>query len=721
MLREVDNAVGRYYHRRCGNRDPRVRGALLFRWLDARRKGKHEGVNRNFFAELKRRNVYRAAIAYAVVSWFLIQVATQVFPFFEIPSWFVRMVIILLALGFPGAVVLAWAYEVTPDGIKRTREVRPEHSIKRDKGRKLDFLIIAVLVLAVGVLVFDRIQTSRRSKDAAPPEKSVAVLPFENMSEDKENAFFADGMQDDILTSLVKIRDLKVTSRTSVLGYRTATGRNLREIGRALGVGHILEGSVRRDRNRVKVSVQLIDARTDNHLWAESYDRTLSDALTLQGELATEIAAALKATLSPEEKASVVRKPTGNADAYVLYLRARQLEIDPETLLEDFNTAVRLYEEAIKLDPQFALAHARLAATIARIYHFYEPTPAWKERAKAESRESLRLQPNLGEGHFALGLFFYWLESDYQLALQELSAAQALLPNDTDVRLIVAAIARREGRWDEALATFQRIAVIDPQNPNIVRNLLYTYGALRMWPEAVRAGERLDALAPKAVGARLQGAYMGFFWKGNTATLRTFLDSVPQGVDPKGALTAARWDLRMIDRDFDGAEAALAASPLTALSYLKGGFTAPKSFFAGCAALARGDQAIAAARFEEARPSFEQAVKEAPQDAARRANFGLLLAFMGRKEEAIAEGRRAVELKPESQDAVDGPHINGYLALIYSRIGEHEPALALIERLLKTPHASDSAHYSVSLQDLRHRWEWDPLRNDPRFQKLIAE
>lgn len=681
------------------------------------RDRRREMHSKNFFAELKRRNVYRVAVAYAIIAWLLIQVATQIFPFFAIPNWVVRLVVLLIALGFPIALVFAWIFELTPEGLKRTQEVAPHQSVARRTGKKLDFVIIGVLLGAIALLLLGRSRSARPA--AVAPEKSIAVLPFENMSDEKENAFFADGIQDDILTSLTKIRDLKVTSRTSVIGFRGKETRNLREIGKTLGVANILQGSVRRDGNRVRVSVQLLDARTDHHLWAENYNRTLSDVLTLQAELATEIAATLKATLSPEEKANVARKPTDNPEAYVLYLRARSHEIHPDTLLEDFKAAVQLYEQVIELDPDFALAHARLAATIARIYHFYEPTDAWKRRANVEAQTSLRLAPNLGEGHFALGLSFYWLEGDYGRALQELAAAQALVPNDTEIGLITAAIARRQGRFEDALATFQRIELLDPRNPNIVRNLVYTYGGLRKWPEAVSAAERLDELAPNAIGARIQGAYMTFFWKGSTDRLEAFLKTIPLDTDPDGAVTTARWDLRMIQRDFAGAEAALAASPLEELSYLNGG-ASPKSYFFGCAALARQDQLKAQAAFEAARPGFEKAVQEAPQSATRHANLGLLYAFMGRKEAAIAEGRRAVELKPESQDAVDGPLLSGSLALIYTRVGEHELALPLLERLVRTPHASDSAHYSVSTQDLRRRWEWDPLRDDPRFQALIT-
>ena len=674
---------------------------------------------RNFLAELKRRNVYRVAVAYAIIAWLLVQIATQTFPFFAIPNWGVRLVVFLVVLGFPVALVFAWIFELTPEGLKRTEDIAPHESITRRTGQKLDFIIIAVLLAAIGFLLWNKTPPVSRPAGGIP-EKSIAVLPFENLSDEKENAFFADGIQDDILTSLAKIRDLKVTSRTSVMGFRGKETRNLREIGKALGVAHILQGSVRRDGNRVRVSAQLLDARTDDHLWAENYNRTLSDVLTLQAELATEIAARLKATLSPEEKASVARKPTSNPDAYVFYLRGRQAEFHPDTQLENFKAAVQLYEEAIKLDPNFALAHARLAAASARVYHFFEPTDLWKQRAKVEAMESLRLEPNLGEGRFALGLVLYWLEGNYAQALREFATGQALLPNDTEIGSMTAAVARREGRWEDALLAYQRIAEIDPQNPNILRNLVFTFGALRKWPEAVRASERWTALASTSVDARMQGAYMTFFWKGDTSALEAFLNTTPPGVDPEGALTGARWDVCMIKRDFAGADAALAASPRTELAYLKGGFAAPKSFFAGCVALARGDKTRAEAHFEEARPSFERVLQAAPESATRHANLGLLLAFLGRKDEAIAAGRRAVELRPEAKDAVDGPHLSGYLALIYARVGEIDLALPLLERLLHTPHASDSAHYSVSAQDLRLRWEWDPLRGDPRFQALLA-
>ena len=518
-----------------------------------RRSRERNTVNpKKFFAELKRRHVYKVAIAYAVVGWLLIQVATQVFPFFEIPNWGVRLVVLLIAIGFPIAVILAWAFELTPQGIKRADEV--EGPASDSAGRKLDFLIIGVLVAVVGVLAFSRLHQRPKSVVAPDLEKSIAVLPFENFSDEKANAFFADGIQDDILTSLAKIAQLKVISRSSVMQYRGASRQNLREIGKALGVGIILEGSVRREGDRVVVNVQLIDALHDRHLWANRYDRTLADSLGLQGELADEIASALRATLSPEEKARIKTKPTENADAYVFYLRANQIERNPDTLLEDYKAAEQLYLQAIALDPNFALAHARLASTRAQIFHYYEPLDSWKTKARHEASEALRLRPDLAEAHLALGQCLYWMDGDYERALEEFATARKLAPNNSEIGGLVAAIRRRQGRWQECLDAYERAGTLDPQNPNIVRNLVFTYGALRRWPEASRTAERMRAMAPTSLVAKIQSGYVDFWWKGDTHLLKSLLNEVPKGVDPDGVVTSCLWEAAMIDRDFAGAE-----------------------------------------------------------------------------------------------------------------------------------------------------------------------
>jgi TolB-like protein/class 3 adenylate cyclase/Tfp pilus assembly protein PilF len=563
---------------------------------------------------------------------------------------------------------------------------------------------------------------SKRSPvpEAAVPEKSIAVLPFENRSDDKQNAYFADGIQDEILTNLAKIADLRVISRTSVMQYKSGAERDLREIGQQLGVAHLLEGSVQRSSNRVRVTAQLINARTDMHEWAERYDRDLADVFAIQSEIAKAIADQLEAKLSPQEQARVEEKPTGNTEAYAFYLQANQIARNPDTLLEDYKAAVQLYMQAITLDPDFALAHARLASTAAEIFHYYEPTDSWRMKARTEAEIALRLQPNLAEGHFALGQCIYWMDQDYERALEQVEIASRLSPGNGDIGRLIAAIKRRQGKWREALAEYERVQRIDPQNPNTVRELVFTNTAMRRWPESARWAERLRAMAPASLVAKIQSGYVGFWWKGDTGLLKSLLSEVPAGVDPDGIVTSCRWDVAMMDRDHAAARLAIDSSDAKEISYMNGGPT-PRSFFLGCIALAQRDSAGAQKYFEDAQSFFENAVKEAPASAERHANLGLLYAFIGRKADAIGEGRRAVELKPESKDAVDGAIMNCYLALIYARVGENDLAIPLIERLLKTPGAVDSVDYSITINDLKHRWEWDPIRGDPRFQKLIVQ
>ncbi|MGI8481640.1 MAG: hypothetical protein ACR2MF_06200 [Chthoniobacterales bacterium] len=674
---------------------------------------------RNFFGELKRRNVYKVAVAYAVVAWLLIQVTAQIFPFFDIPNWGVRLIVLIVVIGFPVALVLAWAFELTPEGLKRTGDVSPEESITRVTGRKLDFLIIAVLLVVIGLLVFVRHGTRPVASDAAAPEKSIAVLPLENLSEEKENAFFADGIQDDILTSLAKIRDLKVISRTSVMSYRGNVTRNLREIGRALGVANVLEGSVRREGVRVLVNVQLIDARNDHHLWAEHYDRTLVDVLTLQGELASEIATALRAKLSPDEKARVEARPTDNADAYVFYLRAREYQTRQSALLSDLQTAEALYEQALQLDAKFALAHARLSETVSRIHHWFEPTDARKSKARREAEESLRLRADLGEGRVALALCFYWGAGDYENALREFAIARQALPNNAAIELYTASIRRRQGYWSEARAGFQSAQKLDPRNAELALQIANLHFFLRDWAAAAEAWDRVVALTPDVLYPRRFRAYIDLLWKGDPTSSKNVLASVPAGVDTEGLVTLERWNVALMQRDFGAAERAVSECRMEAIPAVSGP-PLPKSYLEGCIALARGDVTRARVGFELARPSFESALHASPQDATRHAYLGLVYAYLGRREDAIREGRRAMELKPESKDALDGAQISGFMALIYARSDEPDPATNLIERLITTPGAVDNFEESITLIDLRMRWEWDPLRNDPRFQKILA-
>ena len=457
-------------------------------------------------------------------------------------------------------------------------------SVFRRKG-----LLIAAGALLIAVATFCVwLYFEQPEGTSLVPEKTIAVLPFQNFSPDKDNAFFADGVQDDILTSLAKIKDLRVISRSSVMMFRDAAAQNLRAIGKTLGVANVLEGSVRREGDRVVVNVQLVDAQSARQIWANRYDRTLADSLGLQGELASEIADALRATLSTDEQARVTAKPTQNPDAYVFYLRANQISRNPDTLLEDYKTGEQLYMQAIALDPNFALAHARLASVCAEIFHFYEPTEDWKSKAHTEAQIALRLQPNLAEAHLALGQCIYWMDQDYERALEQFDIASRLSPSNGDIGRLIAAIKRRQGKWEQSLKEYERVARLDPQNPNTVRELIFTNTAMRRWPEAARWVEQLRAMAPASIIAKIQRGYVEFWWKGDTSLLKSLLNQVAAGVDPDGGVTAVRWEVAMLDRDYAATRRAIDASTADELSYTGEGST-PRSFFEGSILLAHGD------------------------------------------------------------------------------------------------------------------------------------
>src|SRR6476660_2697619 len=360
-----------------------------------------------FFEEVQRRKVYRIAAAYIIAAGFLIQIASATFPAWDLPNWSLRLVIALLLIGFPIALILAWAYDGTPQGIQVAPKVPGTH-----RRRNL------IMLIAIGVIVSATAGFFLLPRASAHKiEKSIAVLPFQNLSDEKENAYFADGMQDDILTNLSKIGDLKVISRMSVMSYRGEGTRNAREIGKTLGVATLLEGSVRRVGNRVRVNVQLIDASNDEHIWAEDYDRDLTDVFAIQTDLAQKIASALQAKLSPNEKALLDHRPTQNPDAYLLFVQAHGYASQRDMFRDTSLRAEPLFEQAIKLDPNFALAFASLSMVESWIYHSFDPTPGRREKARRNADEALRLQPDLPEGHLALGFSYYYGDRDYERAL----------------------------------------------------------------------------------------------------------------------------------------------------------------------------------------------------------------------------------------------------------------------------------------------------------------
>ena len=560
---------------------------------------------------------------------------------------------------------------------------------KRSRWAVIATVLLVSASLLAAVLFFSHRSVRQTSVPATPapsapvmpaiPKKSIAVLPFENFSEEKENAFFAGGMHDDILTSLAKIAKLKVISRTSVMQYRgAAAARNLREIAQALGVANILEGSVRRVGNRVLVNVQLIDASNDQHIWAERYDRTVVDSIGLQGELATEIARVLKAKLDPEETTSLGTKPTSNPDAYVAYLRALDFEENVEVPpAEYYPTLDQLYAQAIALDPTFALAQAR--ASISFSGQFWQTRdPALKAKARALAKEALRLSPALGEAHLALGLYFDLVELDYAAALEQFTIALTALPNNVEALISVARIYRRHGRWREAIAGFAHARSLDP-HPNPV-DIVRTYWMVRDWRNAAAEMKLNLTKKPGSPFPKISLAKIEVVANFDLAAARAKLQEIPAGVDPDGGVTLANWNLSMLERDWDTAEKWLAAFPSDEFPDV-----GPKSFCQAQTALARGDGERASILFEKVRPALENNVRDHPDNPGDHAALGILYAYMGWKEEAIRESRRAVELCPESTDALNGPQFTYNLALVYALTGEVDQALPLIERLLRYP------------------------------------
>src|SRR5881392_2262633 len=480
-----------------------------------------------FFEELKRRKVYRVAAAYIIAAGFIIQIGSAVFPAWELPNWTLRLVVVLLLMGFPIALILAWAYDVTPQGIRIT-----PGSHRR---RNLLMLIASGIIISAGAGFFLLPRASARKID-----KSIAVLPFQSLSDEKENAYFADGMQDDILTNLSKIGDLKVISRMSVMSYRGDAVRNAREIGKALGVATLLEGSVRRIGNRVRVNVQLIDASNDEHIWAEDYDRDLTDVFAIQTDLAQKIASALQAKLSPNEKARLAQRPTQNSDAYLLFVQAHDYASRKDMFHDTSLKAEPLFEQAIKLDPNFAAAFAGLSMVESWAYHSFDPVPVRREKARSNAEEALRLQPDLPEAHLALGFSYYYGDRNYERALDEFEIARRGLPNESQAYLAIGSIQRRQGKWEKSNANLEKAATLDPKNINVAINLCFSYVAQRNFEAADKLLDRAIAESPQPFQPRALKGFMAVLWKGDLGAAEKVFSSTPPETDPNGLTTWSR-------------------------------------------------------------------------------------------------------------------------------------------------------------------------------------
>jgi TolB-like protein/Flp pilus assembly protein TadD len=676
---------------------------------------------KSFVGELKRRNVYKVAIAYAVIAWLLMQIASQIFPFFEIPNWAVRLVVLLLVLGFPIALVLAWAFELTPEGIKRAEDVDLSKSVRRKTGRKLDFFIIAVLLLVIGILIFQRLHPN--VSPTVPPalEKSIAVLPFENLSEEKANAYFADGIQDEILTKLAGIGDLKVISRSSTAKYKSKP-EDLKTVARELGVGTVLEGSVQKAGDRVRVNVQLLDARVDTHLWAKSYDHDLKDVFTVESEVAQEIADTLQAKLSPSQSDALATAPTRDTEAYDLFLKGEYEEHQAESALnaESFDRAQTFYRQALARDRNFALAYARLAhSELFRHWYISNLTSEELTEVKSNIDRALAIAPALPDAHLALGVFYYWGYRDYDAGLRELDRAIELQPSSSNSRAYRAAIYRRRGEWQRALAEFDRAAELDPRDVLNPANIGDTYRALRRWSDSEREFTRALALDPHNVLATRQLASTYINSTGDIRRARRAFEGVPAEsklpVLPNWGVIAVMVDERVyldvLEKHFADALKAWDTVPTNIPEARLRQLEAR----VGIQALA-GQGAVRKWECEQTRVLLETRLAGRPEDRESLTALAWVYVCLGRNADAVRVARQAADLLPIEKDALAGPYFLAGLAEIEARTGRAEDAVKILRQLITAP-----AGAVVSIARLKIDPVWDPIRNDPGFQKLISE
>jgi serine/threonine protein kinase/tetratricopeptide (TPR) repeat protein len=583
--------------------------------------------------------------------------------------------------------------------------------VRRNPTSALLVAALVALAAAIGAMIW------KSEFVHPPPTTGIAVLPFENLSEDKANAFFADGIQDDILTKLAKIADLKVISRTSVMPYRGA--RNTRQIGDALRVSHVLEGSVQRAGGRIRVSAQLIDTRTDTHIWAEEYERDLTDAFAIQTEIAQQIADQLQAKLSPAEKAAIAERPTADPVAYALYTEAKAIgdQYDWEGAEKPLNREVELLEKATQRDPNFALAYCALAKTQIDLSHVTEDHK-YLELAKKAAEAAVRLRPDLAEAHLALGRYYFEVgvfTNDYERAREELTIVRRKLPNNSEALAIEARIGRHQNRWDASLVDLQKASELDPRNDDIAFYLWQIYFEMRRYSKC----EQLTRKSATSGRPDLSDKHLLAMTKlaqGDPVAAQSFLDQVPLDFSPHAYIWGTRFTAALYLRDYDAANRVIAATPA---KWADVAFREQTSSWAeGQVARAHGDKQKALAAFSTARKNLEAKFGDKPEDPDYWAEIAKLDAGLGRKEDAIREARRAVDLLPIAKDAVNGPVHVAALALVYAWTGERDRALEQLEKVATIPLPLGGP--APTYGDLRFNPCWDDLRGDKRFDKIVA-
>ena len=559
-------------------------------------------------------------------------------------------------------------------------------------------------------------ETSPFHPGIAIPEKSIAVLPFENLSEDKANVYFADGVQDEILTDLAKIADLKVISRTSVMQYKGVARRNVREIAHQLGVAHVVEGSVQRAENRVRVSAQLIDARSDMHLWAEHYDRPLGDVFAIQSEIAKAVADQLQAKLSPREKAAIEQPPTANLAAYDSYVRAKSfLAVSSDARQGSYlYQAEGLLNQAITQDPKFLLAYCKLAYVHQELYYTgFDHSPARLSQANEALRKALELGPDRGEAHLAAVWVYYHCYFDYARARSELEIARSSLPNEPEVFALAGYMDRRQGRWKEHIQNLEKAAQVDPRNIEILHGLAQGYELLRQFPEMAAVLDRILAITPADPLMRVSRASVDFEWHADTRRLHETIKQILAEDPNSGPAFAQDWMVHALcERNPSEIQTALTLIPREGITSVTVRICRP--FYEGLAARVLNDPSDAKRAFNAARTEMEKVIQAEPDYPQGLCVLGMIDAALGRNEQAVSEAQRALELLPAEKDPLTHAELLKSLAVVYAWTGDKDAALDVLKKLLQTP-------APINYGELRLHPYWEPLRGDRRFEQLIAE
>ena len=605
---------------------------------------------------------------------------------------------------------------------EKFQQAPPKPTAEKPSRRSSVVWISALALVAIVAAGAAYYFASHRSnpKGTAIADKSIAVLPFENLSKNEENAFFADGVQDEILTDLAKIADLKVISRTSVMQYKSRAARNLREIGQQLGVAHLLEGSVQRAANKIRINAQLIDARTDAHLWAQTYDRDLADVFAIQSEIAKAIAEQLQARLSPNEKAAIEKPPTTDLAAFDLYTRAKTLLLSLGNTVnyqQIVQQAIELLNQAVARDPSFFEAYYLLAFAHGYAYaNIGDHTPARLALVEAALQAATRLRPHAGETHLARANYLYYCLRDYNGALAELEVARRTLPNDPRIFEWTGYILRRRGQQEQGVDNLESSVELDPRNPYTLQQLALSYRILRRYAEEAAVLDRALTIVPNDVATKTIRASVDFNWKAETRPLHETIDSILAGGPSAISDAAGDWfTCALAERDSKAAERALVASgdnPCWSDSVVN----LSRSFGEGLLARMMKDEARAHAAFTKARLEQEKIVQARPDYGPPLCVLGLIDAALGQKEEALREGRRAIDLTPVEKDSINGSQMLVYFAMIAAWVGEKDTAVQYLAANAQSPGGSMVATYGA----LKLLPFWDPLRADPRFEKIVA-